>query len=335
MTPDISLTLTAAHHAKLHAHLFPGDGKEAAAIAICGQRAGGRRHRLLVREIHPIPYAACSMREADSIRWPVEWLDPLLEQAAAEGLGVVKFHIHPGDYRRFSDIDDRSDAALFPGIHAWVGRNSAHGSVVMMEDGTLFGRSVDAEGGFEPLQAIMCVGDDIRIWRARQPVPSQAALRVGRPTPAFGHRMTADLSKLTIIVVGCSGTGSIVIEQLARLGVGRLILIDPERVEHKNLNRIPNATWSDAEEGLMKVDVARRSIEAMGLGTIVETYATNLVDRTAVEAVAGGDLIFGCVDSAEARDVLNRISAYYLLPYRGGRLRRDTVSVSISGASAG
>ena len=315
MSPVVTLTLTEAHHTMLHAHLFPGDGKEAAAIALCGRRAGADRQRLLVREVHPIPYAVCNMREVDAIRWPVEWLDPLLDRAAAEGLSVVKFHSHPGDYRRFSEIDDRSDAALFPGIHAWVGDNGVHASVVMVEDGTLFGRSVSAEGTFNALQTIIRVGDDIKAWHARNPIPSRVTMIVGRPTPAFGHRMTAELSQLTIVVVGCSGTGSIVVEQLARLGVGRLILIDPERVEHKNLNRIPNATWQDAEDGVMKVEVARRSIEAMGLGTIVETFAINLVNRAAVEAAAGGDIVFGCVDSAEGRDVLNRIAAYYLIPY--------------------
>jgi hypothetical protein len=117
----VTLSLTAAHHARLHKHLFPGDGKEAAAMALCGRRAGSDRYRLVVRELHPLPYDMCTMRAPDAIRWPVAWLDPLLDRAAAEGLSIVKFHSHPADYRRFSDVDDRSDAALFPGIHAWVG----------------------------------------------------------------------------------------------------------------------------------------------------------------------------------------------------------------------
>jgi len=52
-----------------------------------------------------------------------------------------------------------------------------------------------------------------------------------------------------------------------------------------------------------------------GLGTQVELYALNIVDCRAVEAVAGADIVFGCVDSAEGRDALNRICNYYLLPY--------------------
>jgi molybdopterin/thiamine biosynthesis adenylyltransferase len=315
MSALVALSLTEQQHGTLHGHLFPGDGKEAAAIALCGRRDGLERHRLLVREIHPIPYDVCSLRAPDAIRWPVEWLDPLLDRAAAEGLSVVKFHSHPADYRRFSAVDDQSDTALFPGIHGWVDRPIIHASVVMLQDGTLFGRSVDADGGFAPLHMITCVGDDIRTWHARDPVPSARALRVGRPTPAFGHRMTAECGQLSAAVVGASGMGSIIIEQLARLGFGRLVLADPERAEHKNMNRIVNATWQDAEDGVPKVEIARRAIEAMQLGTKVEIYAGNLVRRDIVEAVAGCDIIFGCVDSAEGRDVLSRISSYYLLPY--------------------
>ena len=315
MRPLIALSLTEQQYGTLKNHLFPGDGKEAEAIALCGRRAGAERHRLLVREVHPIPYDVCSLRAPDAIRWPVEWLDPLLDRAAAAGLSVVKFHSHPSDYRRFSAVDDQSDAALFPGIHAWVGRPIIHASVVMLADGTLFGRSVDGDGGFTPLHMITCVGDDIRIWHDHDPLPAALSLRVGRPTAAFGHRMTAEFGQLAAAVVGGSGTGSIVIEQLARLGFGRLVLVDPERAEHKNMNRIVNATWQDAEEGVPKVAIARRAIEAMRLGTTVDTYAGNLVRRDIAEAMAGCDILFGCVDSAEGRDVLNRISAYYLLPY--------------------
>lgn len=325
-----TFAMTGGQHARLKAHLFPGDGKEAAAIALCGRRAGRHRHRLVTRELHMVPYEICTRRARDGISWPVEWMDNLLDRAAVEGWSVVKIHSHPTDYRRFSEADDRSDVPLFAGIHAIVDRPIPHASVVLLADGSMFGRTVGPAGEFEPLEYIAVAGDDINIWHSSPPVASARALEVGRPTPAFGQRMTAELCCLTAAVIGCSGTGSIVVEQLARLGFGRLILVDPEIVERKNLNRIVNATWSDADKAASKVSVATRAIEAMGLGSEVEGYASNLIARSVVEAVAEADILFGCVDSAEARDVLNRISAHYLIPYidvgvRIGALPNGTV----------
>lgn len=46
--------------------------------------------------------------------------------------------------------------------------------------------------------------------------------------------------------IGNSGTGSIVVEQLGRLGVGEFVFVDPDAIEAKNLNRILNATSEDA-----------------------------------------------------------------------------------------
>ncbi len=309
-----TLALTGKQHAQLKSHLFPGDGKEAAALALCGRRAGSKRYRLVVHEIIPVPYEICR-RAVDRISWPVEWMDETLERAAAKGWSVVKFHSHPTDYRRFSEADDASDAAHFPAVHALVEGGIPHASVIMLPDGELFGRTVGSAGEFTPLDHIAVAGDDVLIWRHDRLEIPECAADVGRKTLAFGAEMTRDLAGLTIAVVGCSGTGSIVIEQLARLGVGRLIIVDPERVESKNLNRIVNATRQDADERAYKVSVAKSAIESMRLGSQVDEYPGNIVSRRAVEAVAEADVIFGCVDSAEGRDVLNRISTYYLIPY--------------------
>lgn len=314
MTPEVALSLTGVHYEQLKRHLFPGDGKEAAVIGLCGRRAGAERHKLLVRELCPVPYAICTAREPDRIAWPVSWLDPLLEKAEREGLSIVKFHSHPADYREFSKADDASDAALFAGIHGWLDDDVPHASAIMVEDSSLFGRAIWPDGSMHALGTIAAIGDDLRFWHARRAVVVRPE-GIGRPTAAFGRQMMAELAQLTAAVIGASGTGSVVIEQLYRLGFGKVVLIDPENIDIKNLNRIVNARQRHAEGGARKVHTAAEAIEESGLGTQVEVYAVNIVDRRAVEAAAAADIVFGCVDSAEGRDVLNRICSYYLLPY--------------------
>ena len=307
-----TLTLTQRQHSELSAHLFPADGCEAVAIALCGHRRGADRHRLLVRRLTPIPYEACSERKPDRVTWPTDMLPPLLHDAARHGWAIVKIHGH----RRaspFSAVDDRADRSLFPSVHAWTD-GGPHGSTIMFPDGQMIGRLVDEDGRFHTLSSVNVVGDDLWFWPSgvhAGPVPEFAR----RVAQTFGAGTYDRLRQLRIGVVGCSGTGSPLIEQLARNCVGGLALVDPDRVEEKNLNRILNATMDDARQARLKVDVAARAIRAMGLGTVVETHPVSLFDPQAVRAIAGCDVVFGCMDSIDGRHLLNKLATFYLVPY--------------------
>jgi hypothetical protein len=116
---------------------------------------------------------------------------------------------------------------------------------------------------------------------------------------------------------------SVVVEALARLGIGRLVIVEYDRTEEKNLNWILNTTREDAKVRRLKVEVALRAVRAMGLGTEIEVVAGNLIDRAVVRLVSGCDVLFGCVDSVEARHIMNRLAAYYLLPYFDVGVRLD------------
>lgn len=314
-----TLSLTGAQHSALRAHLFPADGCEAAAIALCGRRAGTERHRLVVRSLHPVPHAACTERTKETVVWPTDVMVPWLEEANRRGLSVVKVHSHLDGLARFSDKDDASDALLFPAIGGWIEADVPHGGVVMLPDGRMFGRIVDAHGAFEEMATVTVVGDDLSIWHAdefahdasRTPLPGFTQ----RHAQCFGDLTTRRLRRLSAAVIGCSGTGSFVVEQLARLGIGRLVIVDDDVVKDLNLNRILNATQADADAARFKVDVTGDAIEAIGLGTVVERHASNLAQPDAVRAVAGCDVVFGCVDSAEGRFLANLLATFYLLPY--------------------
>ena len=53
----------------------------------------------------------------------------------------------------------------------------------------------------------------------------------------------------------------------------------------------------------------------MGLGTRVSTHPLSLFHADTVRAVAGCDVVFGCMDSIDGRHLLNKLAAFYLLPY--------------------
>lgn len=310
----IKLRLSDAQHGALMDHLLPGDGLEAVAVALCGRRPGGAAHCLTVRSVVPIPYDECRVRTPDRVTWSTRRLAPMLEQAARRDLAILKVHSHPGGYAAFSEVDDEADRDLFGSVFGWIDGDHPHASVVMLPGGRMFGRAALPAFRFRPLDSITVVGDDLRSWEAED-ADGRPAEFTRRHAQLFGEGTTSRLRRLAVAVVGCSGTGSPVVEMLARLGVGRLVLVDPDRVEEKNLNRILNATREDALLNRLKVEVMARAIERMGLGTEATLIPGALGTPAAVRAVAECDAVFGCMDGVEGRNLLNRLATFYTLPY--------------------
>lgn len=314
MAVPVTLALSGDQHEHLKSFLFPGDGKEAVALLLCGRRAGDRRHRLVVREIHDIPYEHCSERTPTLVTWPPDYIVPMLERATAEKLTVIKLHSHPSGYAAFSETDDEGDARLLPMIRGWIEADIPHGSAVMLPDGQMFGRVLGSDPAFEPIECISVAGDDLHFWYAN-------AGGVELPSFVASHAQIFDegtierLRRLSIAVIGASGTGSPEIEQLMRLGVGELVIVDDDHMEDRNVNRILNSTMRDAAQGHSKVDVQAEAIERTGLGTRVIRLKKNLWDREVIRQVAQCDVVFGCMDTIDGRYLLNALAAYYTIPY--------------------
>lgn len=310
---DVRVRMSGLHHRLLEEHLFPGDGAEAVALALCGRHVGSAATVLLVQRIHLVPYAHCT-RAPDALEWSTDELEGVLAEAARENLSVLKVHSHPGGFEGVSVADDQSDAEVFGAVRNWTRSSSPHASLVMLPGGRMFGRAfVDGEST-GPVKGIAVAGDDIHFWDrgARAQGVPEFARRHGQ---VFGEGTTNLLRRRSIGVAGCSGTGSPLIEQLGRYGPGRIVLVDPEPVEEVNLGRIVNASREDADRGRPKVEVQGRALRRMDLGTSVELVPHELSDPEAIRALAGCDIIFGCVDSVEGRHLLSLISTCFVQPY--------------------
>lgn len=323
MSPPVSLALTGDQYAHLKSFLFPSDGKEAVALLLCGRRDGERRHRLVVREIHEIPYELCAKRTTTLVTWSPEYVEPILERAAAEKLSVIKVHSHPNGYAAFSEVDDTGDRRLLPMIRGWVEADVLHGSAVMLPDGQMFGR-VLRNNGFEDIECISVAGDDLLFWYSNTESVTTRSFAASH-AQAFDDGTIECLNRLSIAVIGASGTGSPTIEQFARLGVGEIVIVDPDLVEERNVNRIINSTMRDAHLSSTKVSVLEEAVHRMGLGTRVVSLAKNLWDPDVVRAVAQCDVVFGCIDSIDGRYLLNAISTFYNIPYFDIGVRLDAV----------
>ena len=231
---------------QLRQHLFPGDGLEAAALLLCAE--AGERRKLLGREIIPVPYEECT-------RWTISSLGRASmsrrpSTARRRAVVVIAVHSHPGGLFAFSSADDESDRILMSALRHGTDRMA--GSAIMIPNGAVRARIYEDDRA-TPVDLVMNVGPTsymVERWRdGRRPLP---------PPMAFTGAMRAWLGRISVCVIGVSGTGSIVAEQLARLGVGEIILIDFDKVEERNLNRILNSSLADI--GVLKVEMFAAAI---------------------------------------------------------------------------
>jgi ThiF family len=231
-----------------------------------------------------------------------------IERAEAAGFSVLAVHSHPGGLFAFSELDDASDKLLLPAL--FHGTDQVAGSVIMLPDGAMRGRLYDADGDTKPIDLISIIGDDLRLWwqeDARQGTSPK------RPV-AFTSGMTEWLGRLSACVIGVSGTGSAVAEQLARLGFGEIIVVDFDKIEPRNLNRILNATLADAKAGRLKVEMFASAVKKYRPGCDVRCVPNSIATRDAVLAACEADILFSCVDTDEGRHIADRLAAYCAMP---------------------
>lgn len=314
------LKIAGKHYRSIQQHLFPGDGKEAVAVALCGRYERDGISILLTHKIELIPHNECE-RDPNFVQWKTERIIPLLEQAEKQNLAILKIHSHPAGFPQFSKTDDESDGELFQSIFGWCEHDGVHASAVMVPDGGIFGRVFTPTMETFPISKISIVGDTIKIFEDGAATEDDFSLRTRQ---AFGDDTYQKLKQMKVGVIGCSGTGSPTIEQLVRLGVGTIVIIDPDHVEKKNLNRILNTTIDDAEKMRLKTDVLSDAINRIGLGTTVIKYNANIYDnREALDDLITSDAICGCVDSVDGRHLISQLTNFYLVPFFDLGVRLD------------
>jgi hypothetical protein len=260
-----------------------------------------------------IPHNYCHERTPVRVSWPTDIGRELYTQAMAKHMAILKIHSHPTTFADFSTTDNHSDRELFASLHGWTDDGLPHGSAIMMAGGDMIARFIAPNLEFSDVDRIAVVDDDLQFFdrTGQNTTLEETQLRTAQ---AFGEKTTRLLSSLSIGVVGCSGTGSWIVEQLNRLGVGRLVGVDPDVMEHKNLNRIINSRRSDANAARAKVETLAEAVRSTGLVREVCPIKEYCFAPDAIKQLASCDIIFGCMDSYDGRDLINRLATFYCIP---------------------
>lgn len=113
--------------------------------------------------------------------------------------------------------------------------------------------------------------------------------------PGVGTAGQAKLAASSVLVVGTGGLGSPVLTMLAGAGLGRLIVVDHDRVEESNLHRQPLFKMHDI--GRPKVEAARDALQAYNPEVAIEAELARLGPANAGGLVARADIVVDAADS--------------------------------------
>ena len=321
MTQRCSLIIPAQLQARILSHLFPGDHDEHGLIIVAGVHQQDGHLRLLARDVHiardGIDYVA-GRYGYRMLR--AEFIQPVIRRCRQERLAYVAVHNHGGDDSvAFSRDDLRSHERGYPAlldlaeglpVGAAVYARRAIAGDIWMPDGTRL-----------PLAETRVLGTNIeRLFDSpRRFINRDMQTHIGgdahaRQVLMFGEAGQRRLREATIGVIGAGGVGSLLIEYLARLGIGRLVIADKDYVDVTNLSRIVGATHEDATHKARKVNVAQRLIMQANPRCEVEPHDEDF----AVDAIARQfltcDFLFLAADSMRARLVFNAIVNQYFIP---------------------
>ena len=132
--------------------------------------------------------------------------------------------------------------------------------------------------------------------------------------PRFGAEGQQRLRQARILLAGCGALGSVAAEQLARAGVGTLVVVDRDLVEWSNLQRQTLFTESDARRRVPKAEAAKARLAQVHAPTSVRAFVDDLAPASVHRYVEDVDLIIDCLDNFETRYLLNDCSVKYGKP---------------------
>jgi molybdopterin-synthase adenylyltransferase len=246
-------------------------------------------------------------------RWKGSYMIELLNEAAARECGLFIFHFHGRGPVRMSEDDFTSAAQLLPKFQLIIPKRP-HGSIVLGDDSAAGLVLMSGQDAPTPMASLRWFAPHIVTYPLPDDPPRER-LRFGHQPLAVGPRVRKVLARSRVAVVGQSGGGTHVAQQLAQLGVGEIFGIDDDHVEEGNRYSGVLIGEDDVNNKRAKVVTVGARLSSMLPGTKYTPVKARVPERKALDALKQADVIVGCVNNLHARADLQDFALRYLVPY--------------------
>ncbi len=119
-----------------------------------------------------------------------------------------------------------------------------------------------------------------------------------------GEDVQKKFSAATVAVCGLGGLGSHIAISLARAGIGKLILIDFDRVDITNLHR---QQYNVNQIGMDKTEALSENLREIAPYIDIERHTVRMTEDNAVELLKDADIICEAFDHAESKAMLTNL----------------------------
>jgi proteasome lid subunit RPN8/RPN11 len=312
MATQSRITFPAHVFEEVKRHLLRGDAEEVA-LLFAHQARTGCTADLVVSRWVPVPPDALLIQRRDQFAVDSDFVVRQVKAARTREESLLLAHSHPGDNNppHFSRADSLGEANLYALLQLRL-PGPVHGAVVFAPGG-VSARLIYPDQIVSPA-TVRVVGRHVQIFHTTQEAaPSTSDSMYARQELIWGSQGQHLLHNATIAIIGAGGTGSVVAQQLIHLGVGNLIIVDPDIVMLSNLSRSVGAHLSDVDH-TKKVDVIARMAQYVNPEVRVRAIPESVCHASVLRELVGADLLFLCTDGHYSRAVINALGIQYLIP---------------------
>ena len=145
-----------------------------------------------------------------------------------------------------------------------------------------------------------------------------------RTVDTWGDECQSHLAGLHFGIIGVGSVGCVIAEALARMGIERITVIDPDHVEAHNLDRLLYASEKDI--GSLKVNLVAKHVRRSATASRFEiyTYALPIQAKRAFAAALDCDILFSAVDRPLPKDIVNHVAYAHFIPVISGGVFIDS-----------
>lgn len=145
--------------------------------------------------------------------------------------------------------------------------------------------------------------------------------------PGIGTSGQQKLIASSVLVVGAGGLGCAVLPYLVSAGVGKIGIVDGDRVEESNLHR--QVLYTENSIGILKIEAAKQALQRMNSTTQFEIVSEFLSEENVDNLVQSYDLIIDATDNIEVRYTLDEACGSLKKPMIYGSIFRFQGQVSV------